>query len=390
MEARVRDAADDAEFDRYLGLARHAFAKTPYGHEVLRAHGVAAVAARGGEVLGGGLFLPFAQHFGGRPVPSGGVAWLAVAPWERGAGLARRLTAHGTDRLRDEHGAALASAWTPAPGIYRRWGWESVTVASSHTLNPAELPQGPRGFETVVPEAADRAALQWRLAPAWNGPLRRTRWWHAWKGRINEAALTLGVTRDGALAGYVTFTVEPHPPWGVAAVVHDFWHTTLESSRALLDAVGARSPQLREIRFRRSVLPRDGPLPWALGQYAVREDGWYPWVLTLLDVPRALAARGWSEEARPGGVGLDVVTGAGGTTSYTLAFEEGRAHVTRGGTGSGTVRVPAGTLAAWYAGALPLRRAAELGMAEGDPRALARLDAHAHVRGERPWLPDSF
>lgn len=391
LETRVRTPADDTEFEDYLTLARHAFGKTPYDHPTLRSHGVAAVAVRGAQVLGGGLFLPFAQHFGGRPVPSGGVAWLAVAPWERGAGLARRLTEEGTDRLRHEHGAHLACAWTPAPGVYRRWGWEAAAVASSWELTPAELPRPADGFETVVPDEAACARLRERLTPGWNGPLRRPAWWHGWKQRTlqeTQNPLTLGVARESVLSGYATLTVEPHRPWGVAAVVHDLWHDGLEALPALLAAVCARSPQVRLIRFRRSVLPRPNPLKWVLDQYAVREDGWYPWVLTLLDVRRALEARGWDPHPR-GSVGLEVVPPEGGSTAHCLTFEDGTLHTERGnGPRARPVRLPATTLAAWYAGALPLRHAAALGMAEGDPRDLALLDALA--AGPTPWLPDSF
>ncbi|MBO8192850.1 GNAT family N-acetyltransferase [Streptomyces oryzae] len=400
METRVRTAAGDAEFEGYLAQTRYAFGKVPYDHATLRAHGVTAVAVRGAEVLGGGLFLPFAQHFGSRPVPSGGVAWLAVAPWERGAGLARRLTEEGTDRLRHEHGAVLACAWTPAPGMYRRWGWEAAAVASGYTLDPAQLPSPAPGLATVLPDEAACARLRQRLAPGWNGPLHRPAWWHGWKQRVTEGALTLGVTREEAtdragagagaadLAGYATVTVEPHQPWGVAAVVHDFWHDGLEALPALLAAVSARSPQVREIRFRRSVLPRPSALQWALDQYAVREDGWYPWVLRLLDVRRALEARGWDPQPR-GGVGLEVVSPQGKSAPYALTFEEGLLHAQRGSHPSArTVRLPSATLAAWYAGGLPLRQAARLGMAEGDARDLALLDALA--AGPAPWLPESF
>ncbi len=392
METRVTTAPDDAAFEGYLELARHAFAKTPYGHSRLRAHGITALAVRGSEVLGGGLFLPFAQHFGGRPVPSGGVAWLTVAPWERGAGHARRLTDEGTDRLRGEHGAVLACAWTPAPGLYRRWGWEAVAVASGHTLTPADVPRPARPGTVCRPDEAARAALRDRLAPRWNGPLRRPAWWHEWKSRTLPDALTLGITREGTLAGYATFTVEPHQQWGVTAVVHELWHDRLQDLPALLDAVTARSPQVRHLRFRRSVLPRTGPLHWALDHYTVREEGWYPWVLTLLDVPRALEARGWHPHPR-GALGLKVVTPEGRTTPYALTFEDGRLQARRGSPPPGraaarTVRLPAGTLAAWYAGALPLCHAARLGTAEGDERDLALLDALA--AGHQPWLPDSF
>ncbi|NSC24956.1 GNAT family N-acetyltransferase [Streptomyces albus subsp. chlorinus] len=392
METRVHTAPDDAAFAGYLAHTRHAFGKAPYDHATLRAHGVTAVAARGDEVLGGGLFLPFAQHFGGRPVPSGGVAWLAVAPWARGAGLARRLTEEGTDRLRHEHGAHLACAWTPAPGLYRRWGWESVAVASSHTLDPARLPPVRGDFTAVVPDESARARLRDRLAAGWNGPLRHPSWWRGWKQRVTEGALTLGVTREGTLAGYATVTVEPHRPWGVAAVVHELWHDGLDALPALLEAVTAGSPQVREIRLRRSVLPRPGPLQWALDHYTVREEGWYPWVLTLLDVRRALEARGWDPQPG-GGVRLEVVTPEGRSAPYALTFEEGLLHAQRGSPPPGhpatrTVRLPAGTLAAWYAGALPLRHAARLGLADGAPRDLALLDALA--TGPTPWLPDSF
>ncbi|WP_432109579.1 GNAT family N-acetyltransferase [Streptomyces sp. AA1529] len=400
METRVRTAADDREFEGYLDHTRHAFGKVPYDHATLRAHGVSAVAVRGTQVLGGGLFLPFDQYFGGRPVPSGGVAWLAVAPWERGAGLARRLTEEGTDRLRGAHGAVLACAWTPAPGLYRRWGWEAAAVASSQVLHPAELPAPRSRFETVQPDEAACTRLRNALAPGWNGTLRRPAWWHGWKQRTAPGALTLGVVRrtgdgaggaDGAggeLAGYATVTVEPHRPWGVAAVVHDLWHAELDALAALLAAVGARSPQVREIRLRRSVLPRPSPLPWLLDRYAVREDGWYPWMLRLLDVPAALRARGWEPRAR-GAVGLEVVQPEGGTQPYALTFEEGRMRVRRGsGPTARTVRLPSATLAAWYAGGLPLRHAARLGTAAGDVRDLDLLDAL--VAGPAPWLPESF
>ncbi|MEU5838283.1 GNAT family N-acetyltransferase [Streptomyces diacarni] len=392
METRVGTAADATETEGYLALARQAFGKTPYDPPTLLAHGTGLVAVRGSHVLGGGLFLPFAQHFGGRPVPSGGVAWLAVAPWERGAGLARRLTEEGTDRLRHEHGAHLAAAWTPAPGVYRRWGWESAAVASEYVLHPAELPPAPGGFTVSVPDEAACARLRERLAAGWNGPVRRPAWWHGWKQRVTEGALTLGVTREDDLAGYATVTVEPCTPWGVTAVVHDFWHDGLAALPALLGAVAARSPQVREIRFRRSVLPRPSPLQWALDQYAVREEGRYPWVLTLLDVRRALEARGWDPHPS-GGVGLEVVSPEGKSARYALTFEEGLLHAQRGGPAAGlpssrAVRLPAGTLAAWYAGALTLRHAARLGLAEGHARDLALLDALA--AGPTPWLPDSF
>ncbi|MDF4252255.1 GNAT family N-acetyltransferase [Streptomyces sp. WMMB303] len=400
METCVRTAADDSEFEGYLAHTRHAFGKVPYDHATLRAHGVSAVAVRGPQVLGGGLFLPFEQHFGGRPVPSGGVAWLAVAPWERGAGLARRVTEEGTDRLRGAHGAVLACAWTPAPGLYRRWGWEAAAVASSHVLHPAELPAPRSRFQTVQPDEAACARLRNALAPGWNGTLRRPAWWHGWKQRTTPGALTLGVVRpggdraggaggaDGELAGYATVTVEPHHPWGVAAVVHDLWHAELDALPALLAAVGAHSPQVREIRFRRSVLPRPSPLPWLLDRYAVREDGWYPWMLRLLDVPAALRARGWAPGPR-GAVGLEVVPPEGGTQPYALTFEAGRMQVRRGSNPSArTVRLPSSALAAWYAGGLPLRHAARLGTAAGDVRDLDLLDAL--VSGPTPWLPESF
>ena len=387
MTVAVREAADEAEFGRYLALTPHTFGKRPYDHGTLRAHGHAAVAARGNEVLGGGLFLPFAQHFGGRPVPSGGVAWLAVAPWERGAGLARRLTAHGTERLREAHGAAVACAWTPAVGLYRRWGWEAAAVAVGHTLAPDGLPPPEAGFTVVRPDPEERAALRRRLAPAWNGPLDRPGWWQDWRDRVLDEPLTLGVARGGRLAGYATSTLVPYEPWGVAAVVHDFWHDGLDAVPALLDAVTARSPQVREIRLRRSVLPSPGPLARALRQYTVREEGWYPWMLTLLDVPRALEARGWSPVPR-GAVGLDVVRGEGDrvSTPYTLTFEDGHTRVTRGG--DGAVRVTPQALAAWYGGAVGVRQAYAYGTAAGDPRAADLLDAL--VTGPGPWLPESF
>ncbi|GGO96033.1 GNAT family N-acetyltransferase [Wenjunlia tyrosinilytica] len=380
-----RSAADDQEFAAYLSRAREAFGKDPYEPGTLRGHGLASVAVGRAGVVGGGLAFPFEQYFGGRAVPSGGLAWLTVAPEARGVGLGGRITEFELGWLRDECGAVVASAWTPAVGMYRAWGWEAATVASSYGLNPRELARPTGGHTVTQPTAEECSALRDTLAAEANGPVNRPGWWIDWKRRVTPDACTLGVVRGGDLVGYASFTHDQVQPWGFDIVVHDFWYDGLDTAPALIEALAGRSPQVRQIRFRRSVLPRSAPLQWSLLQYAVEEQGWYPWMLRILDVKGALEARGWAASMQ-GRVDVEVVEPSGTARPYRLSFADGHLRVEPGG--AGHVRLPATTLAAWYAGGLPLRRARALGMATGSPDEVGRLDSL--LGGFEAWLPETF
>ncbi len=86
------------------------------------------VAEDGGRIVGHLAVWPFAQRFGGRSVPMGGVGGVAVAIDRRGRGIGSLLLAAGLDLMADR-GLVVSTLLPSVPLPYRRWGWE---VAGDH------------------------------------------------------------------------------------------------------------------------------------------------------------------------------------------------------------------------------------------------------------------
>jgi predicted acetyltransferase len=384
-EYEVRPIAGEEEISAVLRHIGHAFGKPPYEPWTLLEEGYGAVATRGREVVGGGFAFSFDQYFGGRPVPSGGAAWLAVAPWARGDRLGLRIMQNKLAWLERERGAAIACLWSPSTGFFRSWGWEIGAIGSSFSFRPTDTPPGDGSYETVLPDLEECRALQRRLAPRWDGPLLRPPWWESWKQRCTPALHTLGMRRGTELVAYASFVEEPASPWGFRVMVHDFWVSHTDAFPAVLDMLTSRSPQVREVLFRRSVLPRAHYAQWALPNYVFVEQGWYPWMVKLIDVRRAMEARGWSNVV-DASVCVGVKLADDEVATYTFVFSEGNAEVKAGGEAS--VWCTEGTLASWFAGALTFRKARDFGRASGGDREIELLDAALSAR--EPWVPEIY
>ena len=81
--------------------------------------------------------LPFGQWFGGRRVPTGGVASVAVAPELRGRGVARALLSQALVAMR-ERGEVLSGLYPTTARLYRSMGWSTpcATCASACRWRP--------------------------------------------------------------------------------------------------------------------------------------------------------------------------------------------------------------------------------------------------------------
>jgi predicted acetyltransferase len=117
--------------------------------------------------------------------------------------------------------------------------------------------------------------------------------------------------------------------------------------------------------------------------------GWQMrWMLRVLDVERALGARGY-----PDGLAREIAFEVSDDLleknrgRFTLAVDGGRGQVQRGG-GGAAVRLDVCGLAALFSGYLPAQELARAGMAEGPDEALAA--ATAAFAGPGPWLPEIF
>src|SRR3954447_22063596 len=98
--------------DRFaaFNIAREAFGQTRISEQDAAGLPTAErlVAVEDGEVRGMLRLLPWTQFFGGAPVPSAGIAAVAVAPHSRGRGVGGALVAEALSEL-ERRGIAIAT-----------------------------------------------------------------------------------------------------------------------------------------------------------------------------------------------------------------------------------------------------------------------------------------
>src|SRR2546430_4922211 len=183
MDIEIR-APRDEEADAVFAICREALTSPPEQEEPWREskHMEDFLFAWSSEELVGTTeVMPGGQYFGGRSVPMGGVASVAVRPDQRGRGIAPRLLARSVERMH-EQGLVISTLHPATTRFYRGLGWEiggefgvrRVPTASLAALPPGE-PESLRpgraphfdavreGHERVAPSlhrAGDRSGIR--------------------------------------------------------------------------------------------------------------------------------------------------------------------------------------------------------------------------------------
>lgn len=366
------------------------------------AHKTTYLAQLGGRVVGKASDRPFESWYGGRRVSTSGLASVVVQPEARGRGVARTLLA---DVLARAHarGAVISTLYATAPGIYRGLGfgyagaytWVAVPTAALAAVRPPA--------HDVRLERADSAAWPDMLAcyTSWarehDGPLSRAdAGYPAPPAELDSHAVTLARATDGALAGEVVgFAVWRRTSGHLAdgeLVVPVLVATSADAARALLRSLGSHASAAPHAKIQGA---GEDLLPWLLPTKNFPVVDWRPYLLAVLDVAGAVAARGWA----PGvavGVTVEVaglpVPGQDGT--YRIEVADGRAGVERldavpargpaEGGRAGAARITAQGLGMLYAGC-PAARLRLAGHLTGSEASMPQLDALALAAAGRPF-----
>jgi anti-sigma factor RsiW len=102
----------------------------------------------------------------------------------------------------------------------------------------------------------------------------------------------------------------------------------------------------------------------------------HPWMLRVIDLPAAVAARGWpaAELLRPFAVDIEVVDEQAPWHAgrHRVVIEDGQVRCEPGGIGA--VRLSARALGPWFAGSADTPALRRAGLIHGDPTIAARLD----------------
>ncbi|HWO62607.1 MAG TPA: GNAT family N-acetyltransferase [Umezawaea sp.] len=267
-------------------------------------------------------------------VPAAGVTLVGVLPSHRRRGVLTAMMRHQLADLR-ARGEFLAVLLASEAPIYGRFGYGPATYTSRLTVQRHQAAFADRRGPADAPatgsvEVRRRAdcgevleAVYDRYRRARPGALSRPhRWWSLGAGQppISTTPRYVAVHRDadGLADGYACYSLGDARTLTVdeTIAVDDTASTAL--ARFVLD-----HDLVDQVVFKQ--VPPDHPLRWQLADFRagqVSDEGDWLWV-RLLDVPRALTARGWPTD---GEIVLDVDDPfLGEHVRHLLTVRDGRA-----------------------------------------------------------------
>jgi predicted acetyltransferase len=316
----------------------------------------------------------YRQFFGGRPVPMGGLASVAVDPYARGRGVATALLDRALAGLRDA-GQCISALFPSVPPLYRRRGWEQTGVYERIVLPVdllAALPRPTEGRTLRPATPADLPALHaayLAFASTVDGMLDRSTKAHRLEELFELDIVDIVPGVDG-VRGYLT----AERPDGERLIVYDLVADDADTASRLLRQLASWAGTLVDVSLR-VIDPAVRDL--LLSQPVLHDVRNHPWMLRVVDLPAAVAARGWPLAAflRPFTADVEVIDEHAPWQAgrHRIGFDGDAVFCEPGGTGA--VRLHARALGPWFAGSadtVMLRRA---GLLHGDGKIAAQLDA---------------
>lgn len=381
-------AATEADMPAVERVLADAFATSPDGARAWLAvagHDLVRVLRRGGDVVAAALVIPMGQFFGGRSVPMVGLAGVAVTPAARGggtSGVGGALMRAVLDEVRGT-GQPLVTLYASTMSFYRRFGFEMAGLYQVWEAPMASLGRGGGVPPTVrrYREEDDEAmrACYRRIAAHRNGACDRGDYlWDRVRSHRGEPATGFVVEGDGAADGGIDGYVWLRQLPGQSQMdrflleVRDAEAATPEAAQAivaLLSGYGSICDRMR------SQGTPTHPMLLAMREHQLACGTMEHWLLRLLDVRGALAARGYrggAAGALPLAVEDEADASNGG--AMTLEVSDGSGAVREGASGD-VLRITARSLAALYAGAVSAFELRTWGGAWGSDGACAVADA---------------
>ncbi|MFI6102334.1 enhanced intracellular survival protein Eis [Lentzea sp. NPDC051213] len=383
----IREYTDD-DLDAVFRLRRLAFNAAERPERLVKPGTHGLVAELDGRVAGVLSIGAFAQFYGGAAIPMGGIGGVAVDGATRGRGVANALLDAALSTMR-EHGQPLSVLYATVPTLYRGRGWERAGVFEWVELPMDRLLSVPRPAELIPSRPAcesDLTALHdcyLEVARTIDGMADR-RPPRIELGKVLELDLVSVLPGPNGLRGYLTAKRESGGDMG-RLKVFDLVGVDVEAQLNLLASLASWTGTLEAIDLRIT----DPATLNLLGGTPIRYSVWTSaWMLRVVDLPAAVAARGWPRPANAV-VDLEIIDehAPWHAGNQRIVAEDGVVRVEPGGTGA--VRLHARALGPWFSGAQNTHALRRAGLLEGDPADAVVLDQLVGASGV-PRLADFF
>ncbi|HEY0933056.1 MAG TPA: GNAT family N-acetyltransferase [Trebonia sp.] len=345
-DVEIRPVTAEDDFEAQLDLGQRAFgiysqqqkASWLFMARLRAGQGMFLGAFAGGKPAGAAMLHDMRQYWLGRPVPCGGVASVKVAPEYRGRGIGRALMTELLE-LTAARGHLLSVLYPATMPIYRALGWElagaryqfTVPARSLLTLAAPDADIGPPPppappVRRVTPDdaatmisvsgrthlaARDAGAITWDEAPA-----------RQWLSRPDLYSYLAGEAGDTGDAGFAAYRWKHGDSRELFVERVDA--TSPGALRALWSVIASNASVTRTVS---GWTAPSGPLWWLTRERDASVSQRSMWMLRVVNVPAAIAARGFpsaaaarvplqiTDRARPANTGSWLLTVADGTGS---------------------------------------------------------------------------
>jgi predicted acetyltransferase len=245
---------------------------------------------------------------------------------------------------------------------------------------------GSRAIRAVPPAEHDTIhQLYDRFAAGENGPIHRNAF--LWDRRMNvpdQDTRAFLVEGDAGPEGYCSLYQERKHGFRSMLHVVDQVALTPAAARTLLSFYADHRSMGSTVEWFGAL---HDPLLTALREARISCDLFFPWMIRIVDVQRAIAERGYP-------VGLEAEFHlavkdeliAANNDRFVVRVAGGKAEARRGG--KGTIQLGIRGLASMWAGFLSPRAARACGLLDGPDDELDR--AAPAFAGSPPWMPDMF
>jgi predicted acetyltransferase len=345
------------------------------------------VVREAGTIVGNLGLVPMGQYFGGVAVPMTGVAAVAVAPDRRGYGAAGHLMKTALEEIRSR-GIPLSALYPATQPVYRSVGYEQAGSRFEMRLPAGSIDLKDRELDVDPIEPSDRDGI----TEAYHIRARRTPghldrgayiWSRIYKPQ-GEPPVALKVTRGGRIEGYLFLSKTIRDRNRADFPVLDVVALTPAAGRRILTIMADHKSLANDMVIYSS--PFD-PMWGLLREQSGATRLLYNWMLRLVDVPAALTARGYPENANAE-IHLAVRDPLFPDNERPFVFEvAGGRGVTRPG-GRGSFKVDVRGLASIYSGFQSPESVQATGLLDASASEL-RLAATLFA-GPAPWMPDMF
>jgi predicted acetyltransferase len=383
----IREYTDD-DLDVVFRLRKLAFNASERPERLVQPGRHGLVAEIDGKVAGVLGIGEYAQFYGGAAVPMGGIGGVAVDGATRGRGVASALLDAALPVMRD-HGQPISVLYATVPTLYRSRGWERAGLFEWVELPMDRVLTAARPTELIPSRPADESDLTalhdcyLEVARTIDGMADR-RPPRIDLAKVLEMDLVSVLPGPNGLRGYLTAQREPGGDMG-RLKVFDLIGVDVEAQLNLLASLKSWAGTLDAIDLRIT----DPATLNFLGATALRSGVWTStWMLRVVDLPAAVAARGWPRLA-DAAVDLEIVDEHAPWHAglQRVVVEDGVVRVEPGGTGA--VRLHARALGPWFTGFQNTHALRRAGLLDGDPADAAVLDQLVGASGV-PRLADFF